>query len=67
MDEALIKAEARAQGEDPRRVAEILAEAKATAASKGSLDLTIGADQTLEFEDQLFDKAETLGSGAGRS
>ena len=61
VDEGPIKADAMAKGASPRRIAEILAEAKAVAASKGSLDLTIGADQTLEFDGQLFDKAETLG------
>ena len=61
VDEGPIKADAMAKGASPRHIAEILAEAKAVAASKGSLDLTIGADQTLEFDGQLFDKAETLG------
>ncbi len=60
VDEAPIKAGAVAKGESPRRIAEILAEAKAVAASKGSLDLTIGADQTLEFEGRLYDKADDL-------
>jgi septum formation protein len=60
VDEAPVKAEALAKGASPRRVAEILAEAKAVAASKGCLDLIIGADQTLEFDGQLFDKAEHI-------
>jgi len=60
IDEAPIKAAALAKGQSPRRIAEILAEAKAIAASKGSLDLTIGADQTLEFEGRLYDKADDL-------
>ena len=60
VDEAPIKADALAKGADPRRIAEILAEAKATAASKDALDLVIGADQTLEFEGWLFDKAESI-------
>jgi septum formation protein len=60
VDEAPIKADALAKGASPRRVAEILAEAKAVAASRGSLDLTLGADQTLEFDGQLFDKAESV-------
>jgi len=61
VDEAPIKANALAKRESPRRIAEILAEAKAIAASKGSLDLTIGADQTLEFDGRLYDKADNLG------
>jgi len=60
VDEAPAKAVALVKHAPPRRVAEILAETKAVAASKGSLDLTIGADQTLEFDGQLFDKAENL-------
>ena len=60
VDEGPIKADALAKGESPRRVAEILAEAKAITASKGSLDLTIGADQTLECEGRLFDKPDDL-------
>ncbi len=60
VDEAPIKARALAKGESPRRIAEILAEAKAAAASSGSLDLTIGADQTLECEGRLHDKADDL-------
>ena len=60
VDEAPIKDEALAKGASPRRIAETLAEAKAAAGSKGSLDLVIGADQTLEFEGRLFDKAESL-------
>jgi septum formation protein len=60
VDEAPLKADALAHGASPRRVAETLAEAKSVAASKGSLDLTIGADQTLEFDGRLFDKAESL-------
>jgi septum formation protein len=60
VDEAPLKAAALAGGESPKRIAEILAEAKAAAASKGSLTLTIGADQTLELDGRLFDKAETL-------
>jgi septum formation protein len=65
VDEAPIKASALAKGASPRRIAEILAEAKAIAASKGALDLTIGADQTLEFDGQLFDKAESIGQARG--
>ena len=66
VDEAPIKTDALARGESPRRVAEILAEAKAIAASKGSLDLTIGADQTLECEGRLYDKADDLPQARAR-
>ncbi len=64
VDEAALKAAALAKGETPKRIAEILAQAKAVAASKGSLALTIGADQTLELDGLLFDKAETLGEAS---
>ena len=57
--EGPLKAAALAKGEAPRHIAESLAEAKAVAASRGTTDWTIGADQTLEFEARLFDKAET--------
>lgn len=60
VDEAPLKAEALARRESPRRIAEILAEAKAVAASRGTPNLVIGADQTLELDGRLFDKAETL-------
>jgi septum formation protein len=60
VDETPVKADAVAKGAGPRRVAEILAGAKAIAASNGSLDLVIGADQTLEFDERLFDKAKNL-------
>jgi len=65
VDEAPIKAAALAKGHSPRRIAEILAEAKAVAASKGSLDLTIGADQTLEFDGRLYGKADNLAQARG--
>lgn len=44
----------------PRQVAEALAEDKAIAVSVGRQELVVGADQTLEFQGQLYDKAETL-------
>ena len=60
VDEGPLKADAVAKGKSPLQIAERLAEAKAAAASRDSLDLTIGADQTLDLDGRLFDKAETL-------
>ncbi len=59
LDEAPLKAAALANGAAPRQVAEMLAAAKAVAASIGSLDLAIGADQTLEIDGRCFDKADS--------
>jgi septum formation protein len=50
----------------PRQVAEALAEDKALAVSVGRLELVVGADQTLEFQGQLYDKAETLDAARER-
>ena len=44
----------------PRQIAEALAEDKALAVSVGRPELVIGADQTLEFQGGLYDKAETV-------
>lgn len=59
VDEAAVKAEL--SSATPGQIAAILAERKALAVSAVRLDdLVIGADQTLEFEDRLYDKAESL-------
>ena len=50
----------------PRQVAEALAEEKALAVSVGRPELVIGADQTLEFQGQLYDKAETVEAAGDR-
>ena len=51
----------------PRRVAEHLADAKAADVScRRPEALVIGADQTLELDGQLFDKAQTLEEGVER-
>lgn len=60
VDEGPLKASALAKGLTSRQIAETLADAKAVAASRGTTDWTVGADQTLEFEGRLFDKAETV-------
>ena len=44
----------------PRQVAEALAEDKALTVSATRPELVVGADQTLEFQGRLYDKAETV-------
>lgn len=55
--EGAVKTEALARGAGPREIAQTLAELKALAISGGTGGLVIGADQTLECEGELFDKA----------
>jgi septum formation protein len=66
VDEDAAKAELLAAGADPREVAAALAERKALAVSAKRPELVIGADQTLEFEGRLYDKAETLAEARAR-
>jgi septum formation protein len=66
VDEDVAKAELLAKRATPRQVAEALAEEKALAVSVGRPDLVLGADQTLEFQGQLFDKAETIDAARER-
>jgi septum formation protein len=60
LDEGVVKARLLAQGAEPRRIAEHLAEAKALAVHAKSEDLVIGADQTLELDGGLLNKAGDL-------
>ncbi len=60
VDETAIKQRLLAEGADPRRVAEVLGEAKAVMVSRSTMGLVIGADQTLDLDGQLFDKADTI-------
>ena len=66
VDEAALKAGLLAQGADPAAIALALAEAKAVAASRRHPGLVLGADQTLDLDGALFDKAETLDEARGR-
>jgi septum formation protein len=59
-DEETAKAWMKSQGAWPKKIAQSLAEAKAIKVAGRRDGLVIGADQTLEFETQLFDKVETL-------
>jgi septum formation protein len=60
LDEGVVKARLLAQGAEPRRIAEHLAEAKALAVHSNSQDLVIGADQTLDLDGALLNKAGDL-------
>ena len=60
VDEDIAKRELLARRATPRQIAEALAEEKALAVSVGRPELVLGADQTLEFQGQLYDKTETL-------
>lgn len=66
VDEEAVKTALLAEGASPRDVAEALAELKAVKVSRGRSELVIGADQTLEFEGRLYDKAETLDAARER-
>lgn len=60
VDEAEAKGRLLSEGADPKKVAEVLAGLKAVAVSARKPGLVIGADQTLELDGELFDKAENL-------
>lgn len=66
VDEDAVKTAMLAQGATPRDVADALAEIKAVKISASRPGFVIGSDQTLEFEGQLYDKAETLEAAAER-
>ena len=60
VDETTIKDSLLAEGASPRDVADALAEAKAIKVSLKRPGLVIGADQTLDLDGRLFDKAESV-------
>lgn len=60
VDEESAKASLLAEGLGPREIADALAELKAIRVSRARPDFVVGADQTLEFEGKLYDKANTL-------
>ena len=60
VDEETVKSAMLAQGATPREVADALAELKAVKISRNRPGFVVGADQTLELEGRLYDKAETL-------
>lgn len=60
VDEDAAKAALLAEGATPRDVADALAELKAVKVSRSRPGLVLGADQTLELDGALFDKARDL-------
>jgi septum formation protein len=66
VDETSIKDSLLAEGFSPRDIADALAEAKAVKVSRRRAGLVIGADQTLDFEGRLFDKAQTVDEARAR-
>jgi septum formation protein len=60
VDETTIKDALLAEGLGPRDIADALAEAKAVKVSRRRPGLVIGADQTLDLNGRLFDKAATI-------
>jgi septum formation protein len=60
IDEAAAKPALLAQGLSPREMADALAELKAVRVSQKRPGLVIGADQTLELDGALLDKADNL-------
>ncbi|MEM9988307.1 MAG: Maf family protein [Pseudomonadota bacterium] len=65
VDETIIKKQGLTIGLSPADIALRLAEAKALACGGGP-DWSIGGDQVLEFEGQLFDKPKTIKEAADR-
>ena len=66
VDETALKQRLLAEGAGPRRIAEVLGEAKAVAVSRAAAGLVIGADQTLDLDGVLFDKADTVAEARER-
>jgi septum formation protein len=66
VDETAIKESLLAEGVSPRDIADALAQAKAVKVSLKRPGLVIGADQTLDFEGTLFDKADSVEEARGR-
>jgi septum formation protein len=60
VDEDAVKAGLLAEGAGPRDIADALAELKAIRVSRSQGGFVIGADQTLELDGRLYDKAESL-------
>lgn len=60
VDETAVKDLMLAEGASPLQIAVALGEAKALAVSAQTPGLVIGADQTLELDNKLYDKADSL-------
>ncbi|MEW5685701.1 MAG: nucleoside triphosphate pyrophosphatase [Pseudomonadota bacterium] len=66
VDEDAVKTSLLAEGATPRDIADALAELKALRISTGRTGFVIGADQTLDLDGQLYDKAESLDAARER-
>lgn len=66
VNEDAVKRDLLKGGGTPAAVAEALAAEKALAVSRTRPGLVIGADQTLDLEGRLYDKAETLAEARAR-
>lgn len=66
VDEDAVKAGLLAEGASPRDIADALAELKAVRISARQPGFVVGADQTLEFEGRLYDKAVDLAEARAR-
>ncbi len=66
VDEDALKAGLLAEGVGPRDIADALAEAKAVRVSAKRPGLVIGADQTLDLDGVLYDKARTVAEARER-
>ena len=66
VDEDAAKVSLLADGAGPRAVADALAELKALAVSQAREGFVIGADQTLDLDGELYDKAGDLAAARAR-
>jgi len=66
VDEDAVKAAMLAEGANAREIADALAELKAIKVSRSHPGFVVGADQTLELEGELYDKAETVDEARAR-
>ncbi|HEY5413034.1 MAG TPA: nucleoside triphosphate pyrophosphatase [Caulobacteraceae bacterium] len=66
VDEDAAKASLLAEGAPPREIADALAELKAVRVSSRTPGLVIGADQTLDLDGELIDKAASLAEARER-
>jgi septum formation protein len=66
VDEDAVKAGMLAEGANAREIADALAELKAIKVSRSHPGFVVGADQTLELEGELYDKAETVAEARAR-
>jgi septum formation protein len=66
VDEDAVKTGLLAEGATPRDIADALAELKALRVSRGRTEFVIGADQTLDLDGALYDKAEDIDAARER-